>query len=41
MGGKNQCGMCDACRSRREGFVNAGVKDPTVYECDLILEAGS
>ena len=25
------CGVCDACRLRREGFVSAGVADPTVY----------
>ena len=25
------CGVCDACRLRREGFANAGVSDPTRY----------
>jgi 7-cyano-7-deazaguanine synthase len=25
------CGLCDACRLRREGFANAGVTDPTPY----------
>lgn len=25
------CGACDSCRLRREGFVAAGVPDPTVY----------
>jgi 7-cyano-7-deazaguanine synthase len=25
------CGMCDSCRLRREGFVAAGVPDPTRY----------
>ena len=25
------CGACDACRLRREGFVAAGVADPTRY----------
>jgi 7-cyano-7-deazaguanine synthase len=25
------CGRCDACRLRREGFVAAGVPDPTFY----------
>ena len=25
------CGRCDACRLRREGFVAAGVDDPTRY----------
>lgn len=26
-----QCGTCPTCRSRREGFERAGVKDPTEY----------
>ncbi len=25
------CGRCDSCRLRREGFVAAGLADPTVY----------
>ena len=25
------CGRCDACRLRAKGFVEAGLKDPTVY----------
>jgi len=25
------CGLCDACRLRRDGFAAAGVKDPTNY----------
>jgi 7-cyano-7-deazaguanine synthase len=25
------CGRCDSCRLRREGFVAAGVPDPTLY----------
>jgi len=25
------CGSCDACRLRREGFLAAGVADPTLY----------
>ena len=25
------CGQCDACRLRAEGFVAAGVPDPTRY----------
>ncbi len=25
------CGKCDACRLRRQGFIDAGVQDPTRY----------
>jgi 7-cyano-7-deazaguanine synthase len=25
------CGRCDSCRLRRQGFIEAGVKDPTHY----------
>jgi len=25
------CGKCDSCRLRRQGFVDAGVVDPTRY----------
>jgi 7-cyano-7-deazaguanine synthase len=25
------CGLCDSCRLRREGFVSAGISDPTRY----------
>jgi 7-cyano-7-deazaguanine synthase len=25
------CGRCDSCLIRREGFMNAGVEDPTAY----------
>lgn len=25
------CGLCDSCRLRKEGFSNAGIKDPTNY----------
>lgn len=25
------CGRCDACRIRREGFLAAGLADPTRY----------
>lgn len=32
--GRIQCGICDACRSRREGFTKAGVKDYFLYEND-------
>jgi 7-cyano-7-deazaguanine synthase len=26
------CGLCDACRLRREGFTAAGIHDPTPYQ---------
>lgn len=26
------CGLCDACRLRRQGFEQAGVADPTLYK---------
>lgn len=26
------CGLCDACRLRRQGFEQAGLADPTVYK---------
>jgi 7-cyano-7-deazaguanine synthase len=25
------CGRCDSCRLRREGFIQAGITDPTLY----------
>jgi len=25
------CGLCDACSLRKEGFLNAGIKDPSIY----------
>ncbi len=28
------CGQCDACRLRRQGFVQAGVSDPTRYQTE-------
>lgn len=29
------CGLCDSCRLRREGFVKAGIADPTPYAVGL------
>lgn len=26
------CGKCDSCRFRKEGFIAAGIPDPTVYQ---------
>ncbi len=26
------CGHCDACRLRRQGFIDAGIEDPTRYQ---------
>ena len=26
------CGVCDSCRFRKEGFIAAGIKDPTIYQ---------
>jgi 7-cyano-7-deazaguanine synthase len=31
-GGKRACGTCASCRLRREGFKQAGVKDPIEYD---------
>jgi 7-cyano-7-deazaguanine synthase len=25
------CGKCDSCRLRKQGFIDAGVEDPTIY----------
>lgn len=30
--GGRACGECDACRFRREGFLGAGIPDPTRYQ---------
>ncbi|MDP6536057.1 MAG: 7-cyano-7-deazaguanine synthase QueC [Gammaproteobacteria bacterium] len=29
---RKACGRCDSCRLRRQGFVDAGVEDPTHYQ---------
>lgn len=26
------CGVCDSCRLRKEGFIKAGIDDPTLYQ---------
>ena len=31
VGGEKHCGICPTCRSRRQGFIKAGIEDPTVY----------
>ncbi|TVQ31172.1 MAG: 7-cyano-7-deazaguanine synthase QueC [Wenzhouxiangella sp.] len=28
------CGRCDSCRLRRQGFIDAGIEDPTRYVTD-------
>jgi len=33
-GTETHCGVCPTCRSRREGFILAGVEDPTEYAED-------
>jgi 7-cyano-7-deazaguanine synthase len=30
------CGLCDSCRLRREGFVSAGIPDPTRYRHPIV-----
>jgi 7-cyano-7-deazaguanine synthase len=32
------CGLCDACRLRRKGFLDAGLTDPTRYREDVLLD---
>ncbi len=34
------CGRCDACRLRHDGFVAAGVPDPTVYQTTGLSSPG-
>jgi 7-cyano-7-deazaguanine synthase len=35
------CGVCDSCRLRREGFLGAGVPDPTSYQVSGIRKQES
>lgn len=30
-GGEKHCGVCPTCRARRQGFLKAGIHDPTEY----------
>ena len=30
------CGRCDACRLRRDGFIAAGIADPTAYSMNPV-----
>ncbi len=39
-GGKLHCGTCPTCRSRRDGFIAAGVPDPTEYASDPATPKG-
>jgi len=34
-GEEDHCGICPTCRSRREGFVAAGIEDPTKYASNI------
>ena len=34
--GGRACGLCDSCRLRREGFIQAGLPDPTPYAASAI-----
>ena len=32
LGGEYHCGKCPACRLRKKAFIEARIKDPTIYE---------
>lgn len=34
-GGETHCGKCGTCVERKEAFLLAGVKDPTIYESEI------
>lgn len=36
--GQIHCGVCDGCKARHDGFVKAGLSDPTDYEIKPDLE---
>ena len=36
VGGKMHCGKCPTCQSRRDGFIKAGVNDPTEYATENV-----
>lgn len=38
-GGQHHCGVCPTCRARRQGFIDAGVEDPTQYASEMTTAA--
>lgn len=36
-GEEEHCGICPTCRARRKGFLDARIKDPTIYATDYNL----
>ena len=37
-GGEVHCGRCGTCQERRAAFIEAGVKDPTLYDPEGLIE---